>query len=182
MSDWIPNAPTTAPNDVIVETKIDDELGVRNQTLLRKQRSLWFFPDNSMYVYYTPTHWRWLVNRYKPYRNPGFMDGEPGPPAVEFRSTEELMALSDVRQTHTPDTQYVMDGRWLMSLTKDGFEWWVLGSIENPEAVNLPKWKGPKIKVRYANGFEGIVEGNEVRVICGDEITLQGGIKVRRIS
>lgn len=55
---WIPNAPTTAPNGVVVETKIDDERGIRNQTLLIKERGLWFFPDKSMYVYYTPTHWR----------------------------------------------------------------------------------------------------------------------------
>jgi hypothetical protein len=58
MSDWIPNAPTTAPNGVVVETKIDDEHGVRNEIRLIKQNSLWFFPDKSMYVYYAPTHWR----------------------------------------------------------------------------------------------------------------------------
>lgn len=182
MNDWIPNAPTTAPNDVVIETKIDDEHGVRNQSCLIKRRSLWFFPDGSMHVYYAPTHWRLLVNKYKPYRNPGFMDGEPGPPAVEFKTLEELLSLDDIKRTRTPDTQYVMDGRWLMSLTKDGFEWWVLGSIESPSLVKLPKWKGPKIKVRYANGYEGIVEGDEVRVICGDEITLKDGIKVRRLS
>ncbi len=58
MSDWIPNAPTTAPNNVVVETKIDDEHGVRNQTTLKRKGNLWFFPDESMYVYYAPTHWR----------------------------------------------------------------------------------------------------------------------------
>lgn len=58
MSDWIPNAPTTAPNGVVIETKIDDEHGLRNQQTLKKQGNLWFFPDGSMYVYYAPTHWR----------------------------------------------------------------------------------------------------------------------------
>ncbi len=54
----------TAPLDKIVETKIDDGHGERNvQKLKRYQRtpetrSLWFMPDGSMYVYYTPTHWR----------------------------------------------------------------------------------------------------------------------------
>ena len=48
--------------DVVVETKIDDENGCRNEgTLKRYQRSpetrsLWFVPDGSMYVYYEPTH------------------------------------------------------------------------------------------------------------------------------
>ena len=43
---------------VIVETKIDDGNGCRNQQNLYRYGNLWFFPDGSMYVYYTPTHWR----------------------------------------------------------------------------------------------------------------------------
>lgn len=47
------------PRDgVEVMTKIDDEKGCRNETSLKRQRNLWFFPDMSMYVYYTPTHWK----------------------------------------------------------------------------------------------------------------------------
>lgn len=44
-----------------VETKIDDENGVRNELRLKRGGSngrLWFRPDDGMYVYYTPTHWR----------------------------------------------------------------------------------------------------------------------------
>ena len=48
----------TAPEGVEVETKIDDELGERNVQSLRRKNNLWFFPDWTMYVYYTPTHWR----------------------------------------------------------------------------------------------------------------------------
>lgn len=48
----------TAPEKVVVETKIDDKDGCRNQTTLRRSGRLWFFPDGSMYVYYQPTHWR----------------------------------------------------------------------------------------------------------------------------
>lgn len=39
-------------------TKIDDECGVRNEQTLIRKGNLWFFPDESMYVYYTPTHWK----------------------------------------------------------------------------------------------------------------------------
>ena len=42
----------------IVETKIDDAQGVRSQTALKRIGRMWFVPDGSMYVYYTPTHWR----------------------------------------------------------------------------------------------------------------------------
>ena len=47
-----------APADEEVWTKIDDEDGERNVTKLKRRGNLWFFPDGSMYVYYTPTHWK----------------------------------------------------------------------------------------------------------------------------
>ncbi|MEX3933332.1 hypothetical protein AB4Y32_16265 [Paraburkholderia phymatum] len=56
MSEWQPIS--TAPENVEILTKIDDKDGERNeQSLIRKGR-LFFFPDESMYVYYTPTHWK----------------------------------------------------------------------------------------------------------------------------
>jgi hypothetical protein len=60
MSDnWQPAS--TAPENVPVFTKIDDELGVRNEQPLKRQGRLWWFVDGSMYVYYTPTHWKPLT-------------------------------------------------------------------------------------------------------------------------
>jgi len=55
---WCLVSVVAPPQDVTVETKIDDEKGCRNIALLKRIRNLWFFPDGSMYVYYTPTHWR----------------------------------------------------------------------------------------------------------------------------
>jgi hypothetical protein len=52
------NTIADAPDRVVVETKIDDAHGVRNVTTLKRIGNLWFVPDGSMYVYYTPTHWR----------------------------------------------------------------------------------------------------------------------------
>lgn len=46
------------PQGVVLMTKIDDEKGCRNECLLKKSGNLWWFPDGSMYVYYTPTHWK----------------------------------------------------------------------------------------------------------------------------
>ena len=56
MSEWQPIA--SAPEGVVINTMIADELGVRNETTLKKRGNLWWFADGSMYVYYTPTHWR----------------------------------------------------------------------------------------------------------------------------
>lgn len=46
------------PNGKVVDTKIDDAGGVRNEQRLKRSGNLWFFPDGSMYVYYRPTHWK----------------------------------------------------------------------------------------------------------------------------
>lgn len=54
---WKNTGITAAPENVVVETKIDDHDGLRNVAELKRQGNLWFFPDGSMYVYYTPTHW-----------------------------------------------------------------------------------------------------------------------------
>lgn len=56
--DWTPCAEALPPEGEIVETKIDDGNGVRNTQALKRQGRLWFVPDASIYVYYTPTHWR----------------------------------------------------------------------------------------------------------------------------
>ena len=44
--------------NLVVDTKIDDQDGTRNEQQLVRSGSLFFFPDKSMYVYYRPTHWR----------------------------------------------------------------------------------------------------------------------------
>lgn len=60
MNEWTPTSICFPPPDLVVETKIDDGKYLRNQTKLKFSHGLWFFPDGSMYVYYTPTHWRYL--------------------------------------------------------------------------------------------------------------------------
>lgn len=47
----------SAPEGIVVRTAIIDHEQRNTADLIRKGR-LWFFPDMSMYVYYTPTHWR----------------------------------------------------------------------------------------------------------------------------
>lgn len=42
----------------MVLTKIDDADGCRNEQPLKRRGPLWFKPDGSMYVYYSPTHWK----------------------------------------------------------------------------------------------------------------------------
>jgi hypothetical protein len=56
--DWQPIE--TAPENKVVLTKIDDGAGVRNEASLKRSGRLWFVPDGSVYVYYSPTHWKSL--------------------------------------------------------------------------------------------------------------------------
>ncbi len=70
--DWIEVKVKKPPENQVVQTKIDDGDGVRNVQDLIYSRNLWWFPDKSMYVYYTPTHWRALSS------NIVKMDGKDG--------------------------------------------------------------------------------------------------------
>lgn len=48
------------PDGLHVDTKIDDEKGVRNEQSLYFLNGLWWTGEGSdaMYVYYNPTHWK----------------------------------------------------------------------------------------------------------------------------
>lgn len=59
---WIKVSEQLPSEKEVVETKIDDSKGCRNVQKLYRYKNLWFFPDGSMYVYYTPTHWRKATN------------------------------------------------------------------------------------------------------------------------
>lgn len=59
MTDWIRTIDRLPEEGIPVDTKIDDADGLRNEQTLKRQGSLWFFPDGSMYVYYQPTHWHY---------------------------------------------------------------------------------------------------------------------------
>jgi hypothetical protein len=57
---WIAVKDDLPPKSVMVDTKIDDEDGLRNEQQLCFHSNLWWTGDdgNAMYVYYCPTHWR----------------------------------------------------------------------------------------------------------------------------
>jgi len=58
---WIPTAVELPPEGVVVDTKIDDANCCRNEQPMKRRGRLWWFADDSMYVYYTPTHWKYVV-------------------------------------------------------------------------------------------------------------------------
>lgn len=54
---WIKITDEHPPVKRVLKTKIDDKDGIRNEQELIFDNGLWWMPDRSMYVYYTPTHW-----------------------------------------------------------------------------------------------------------------------------
>ena len=59
MSDWTPTADRLPPENVQLDTVSENGL---LQTLIF-MKNLWWTPDMKMYVYYTPKHWRRIVER-----------------------------------------------------------------------------------------------------------------------
>ena len=55
---WISVEDSLPLENEVVETRISDEKGIRNEVDLVLYKGLWFVADKSMYVYYFPTHWR----------------------------------------------------------------------------------------------------------------------------
>lgn len=56
---WHRTSEKLPDNGSVVETKVEDENGCRNEQRLRFYHNLWFLPDGSTYVYYNPTHWKY---------------------------------------------------------------------------------------------------------------------------
>jgi hypothetical protein len=61
-TDWTDARDCLPPDGLVVETVISDADGWRNEQRLKRSGNLWFLADGSMYVYYRPTHWRFVRN------------------------------------------------------------------------------------------------------------------------
>ena len=145
-----------------------------------------------------------VKNRFQQ-RIPSFVDGFERF-SFDFATTEELLANDWIKSWSEPfkpqklTTLTVATGEWTESETKntsgdfcrysildnclmaefdDGFHWWVLGYIEKPELVDLPKWSGWKYRA-ILDGQE-VVLTNEVISSCGDVLTLRDGRKAKNI-
>ncbi len=53
---WLPIA--DAPEGVVVNTRINDSSGPRNEARLKRRGRLWWLPSGEMYVYYSPTEYQ----------------------------------------------------------------------------------------------------------------------------
>lgn len=58
MEEWISVRDKLPAEGELVRTMIQNSKGIHNEAFLRRKGNLWFLSDGTMYVYYTPTHWK----------------------------------------------------------------------------------------------------------------------------
>ena len=112
---------------------------------------------------------------------PGFIGGIE-PERNDFETTEDLLKLEAVRRYGRGKdfSHFALSDDLLMEISDEGLRWWVVGSIEKPEEVDLPKWDGGRYKAEYPDGTIKILT-DEVYSSCGDKLTLRDGTEVKRI-
>lgn len=118
------------------------------------------------------------MNTIRQYR-PAFFEGFENE-LVEFSTDEELINIPFVKNfLNDKFSHYSVSDNHLMAIYDDGFEWGVIGTIQYPALVKLPKWDGGK----YHALLEGkeIVLNKEVVSSCGDVLTLRDGRKAKNL-
>ena len=99
---------------------------------------------------------------------------------VEFSTDDDLINIPFVKNFARDNfSHYAMSGDCLMAIYDYGFDWWVIGTIQYPASVKLPKWNGGKYRA-LLDGKE-VVLSNEIVSSCGDVLTLRDGRKAKNI-
>lgn len=115
---------------------------------------------------------------------PTFVELDKEPEAIPFETTDELLKIDAIKRCASGPhfSHFAMSGNALMEITDDGFCWWVLGCIDFPEQVDLPKWTGGKYRAENEKGEIVELISGEVVSSCGDVLTLQDGSKLKWLS
>lgn len=113
------------------------------------------------------------MNRITQHR-PAYVEGFENI-TVEFDDYESLVRIPFVKRfaDSTGFSYFAVSGNCLMAIYKDGFEWWVVGYIEEPGSVSLREWEGAKYRA-LLDGKE-VVLGKEVKFSYGNTLILYDG-------
>jgi hypothetical protein len=114
---------------------------------------------------------------------PAFFDISEPPPATEFATTAQLLAIDRVARYRKKRgfSHFAMEDECLLAVLDDGHDWWVIGTVSDPSAVDLPKWGGWKFRAELPDGTQTVL-GDEVVSCCGDVLTLRDGTKARDLA
>jgi hypothetical protein len=105
---------------------------------------------------------------------PSFIDNGYKRVEFEFKTTADLLNSAVVKKYVEPGSYFVKSDNCLMVVTDNGFHWWVIGYIKNPQDVELPEWDGVKYHA-LLDGQKVILSSSEILGSCGDTLTLRDG-------
>jgi hypothetical protein len=119
-------------------------------------------------------------------RIPAFIDGD-NPLGFDFDTVEELVNHPYIQEwlNKNPHSILVKSGGVLMVVYNEGFNWWGIGWITNPNDLELPEWDGGKYIAQYSNGNIEVLDKtskNPMISSCGDVLTLKDGTKCKKIK
>lgn len=127
------------------------------------------------------------TKNYFKQRIPAFIDPRGYTPfELEFSETEELINSTFIQKwlNYNPPSTIVKNGNHLMIEENEGFSWWVIGYISNPDDLQVPNWNGGKYIVQYENGEIEVLtyeSKNPAVAFCGNQVTLRDGTKCKSI-
>lgn len=114
------------------------------------------------------------MNRFQQHI-PTYVEVTTPPPILEFETTKDLLNLEVVKRYVDEGFHLCMHTYHLMVTSDDGFYWWVVGYIEDPESIDLPPWEGWKYHAILPSGEEKILKGDEIVSSCEEIFTLKDG-------
>ena len=119
-------------------------------------------------------------------RVPGFVDGA-NPLEFDFDTVEELVNHTYIQEwlNGNPRPILVKSKDVLMVVYNEGFNWWGIGWITNPDDLELPEWGGGKYIAQYSNGTIEVLNKtskNPVISSCGGVLTLKDGTECKKIK
>lgn len=97
--------------------------------------------------------------------------------SCQFETLEDLLRHDFIRRNTAYRSFFrfsIAEDNTLMAEYRDGFEWWVVGHIDDPSGLHLPAWR-----TKYHALLDGkeVILVDEVACSCGDELTLRDGRK-----
>lgn len=96
--------------------------------------------------------------------------------AIEFETLDDLLSLAVIKPyKESPRfSHFALSGNNLMEISYEGFKWWVVGQVLQPELLELPKWDGGKYKARFPDGTTKVLT-KEVYSSCAGKLKLSNG-------
>lgn len=117
----------------------------------------------------------WTVNRIR-YHIPKHIK-VPRPDPKDFETTKELLDFEETKFYTTINgfNKFVMSENHLIISCNAGFVWHIIGTITNPEDIELPQWKGPKYRMLLRNDKRLVIRSEDIESMLNGKVRLNDG-------